>query len=405
MKKLEEKLKPFGSKPGLSRIRKLLTKWGNPQNKFKVILVSGTNGKGSTVSYLSSILKQAGLKVGSFYSPHLVNYTERIRINGKEISDKEFRKYEDRIVDYFEKGNKITYFEAITAIAFQYFSDKKVEYAVMEIGMGGRLDACNIADEEIAVVTNIGKEHTRWLGKKQEEIAYEKIGVLKKGIGITGAKGSALGRIKKEAGKRGRKLFSLNKDFFVSNIIASSTRTIFNYKGERNYKKLELKMLGDCQAENASLAIRASEELKIQEKYVRKGLKKAKIRGRMDLINQNPKILVDVAHNPEGMKQLVKNLEIFEYDRLILIFGVMKDKNWKKMIKLLDKRADEIILVKPKHNRAEDPNKIKRYLGRGKVILESKNAIDYTRKTIRKKDLVLITGSIYFIGEILAIGF
>ena len=216
---LEKKLSKFGSIPGLSRIKKLLSKWNNPQNNLKIILVGGTNGKGSTVSYLSSILKESGYKVGSFYSPHLVNYNERIKINGKEIKNKTLNSYAKKILKY---RGKITIFEAITAIAFQYFSDKKCDYAVMEIGMGGRLDACNIADETLSIITNISYDHTQYLGKNLRKIAYEKAGIMKKGTAITGAKGESLEEIKRISKKRKIKLKILGKDFKLSNIYNNS---------------------------------------------------------------------------------------------------------------------------------------------------------------------------------------
>lgn len=408
MKILEKRLERFGSKPGLSRIRRLLKEWGNPQNKLKVILVSGTNGKGSTVSYLSSILQEAGFKVGSYYSPHLIRYNERIRINGEEIKSREFTEYRKRIFKHLKKVKEITLFEALTAIAFQYFADKKCDYAIMEIGMGGRLDACNIAQEEMAIVTNIEKEHVRWLGEKEEEIAFEKIGILKKGIGITGAKGKALGVIKKEAKKRNRILHILGKDFSTNYIRATEKNTIFDYFSRnanwiknKKYKNIKLEMLGEYQAENAALAIKAAEELGIKEKTIRKGLKKAKLRGRMEILSKKPLILIDVAHNPAGIKELLKNLEPFKHKKLTVVFGVMQDKDWKKMIKLLDGKADEIILTKPKYYRAEDPNKINNYLNKSYIIKNSKGILNYIKRNPKKNNLILITGSIYFVGEIL----
>ncbi|MFA5050263.1 MAG: Mur ligase family protein [Candidatus Micrarchaeia archaeon] len=213
MEILEKRLSKLGSTLGLSRIRKLLKKWGNPQNNFKVILVAGTNGKGSVVAYLSSILKEAGYRTGSFYSPHLIDYNERIKINGEKIPNKLLKKYSREIIKYLDSGGKITLFEAITAIAFRYFSEKRVEYAVMETGMGGRLDATNIANEEIGIITNIGLEHTRWLGKTEGKIAGEKAGIIKKGKVITGARGRALEVIKKTAKRKGKKIFTLGEDF------------------------------------------------------------------------------------------------------------------------------------------------------------------------------------------------
>jgi len=341
MKKLEKYLGPFGSKPGLNRIKKLLTKLGNPEKNLKVILISGTNGKGSTTTYLSSILKKAGFKVGSFFSPHLTNYRERIKINGEKITEKDFRKYVDKIIRYFKNGNEITFFEALTTIAYNYFSNKKCDYAIMEIGMGGRLDASNIAKEDIAIITNIGKDHTKWLGNKIEDISKEKIGILKNKILITGAEGKALEVIRKIVLEKKKKIYALGELFKIKNVKTNEKGTefdyIFKYRVDKNSKykhdeklHIKLKMRGTYQSKNASLAITASKILGINNKIIQDGIKNSKINGRLEIINNNQKILVDVAHNPYGTRELVKNLKYFDYEKIILLFGVMKDKIGKK---------------------------------------------------------------------------
>ena len=414
---LEEKLSKFGSILGLERIEKLLEKWGNPQNKMKVILVAGTNGKGSTTAYLASILQEAGFKVGSYFSPHLKKYNERIKINGKKISDQDLEEYSQEIMEYVHKGNTITLFEALTAIAYRYFAENKVEYAIMEAGMGGRFDATNIAKEEIAIITNIGLEHTEYLGETEEKIAFEKAGIIKQGIVITSVEGKALEVIKKEA-ERGKGLFVLENEFKVKNILATENGTTFDYSGKKNYEKIELIMLGEYQAKNAALAIRAAEELGIKEKYIRSGLKKSKINGRMKILSQKPEtsktrdpgpvVLVDGAHNLHGVNELVKNLKLFDYEELILVFGVMKDKNWKEMILQVGKKANKIILNKTKtqEERVLEPEEIKKFLeenrfnGEIKIILDVKDSIKYAKTIANQRDLILVCGSIYMIGEV-----
>ncbi len=402
MKNLEKKLSKFGSIPGLSRIKKLLKNWNNPQNNMRVILITGTNGKGSTTAYLSSILKEAGYKTGSFYSPHLIRYNERIRINGIEISDKDFKKYENLILNYLKKENKITLFEALTAIAYKYFSDNSCDFAVMEIGMGGRFDATNIAKEEIGIITSIGLEHTIHLGNTIEKIAFEKAGIIKNGIGICGEKNiSAIKVIKKECKKRERKCLFLNKDFEIKNIRCFENKTYFDYFGKNIYKSIKLNMAGNYQAQNASLALKASEILKINKKAILNGLKNAKIRGRMELISKNPRILLDVAHNPHGINYLVQNLKLFKYKRLICIFGVMKDKNWKKMIIQLDPYISEWIFPKTNIKRALDPKNLIKFLKKGKLFKNPKKSMEYARKISKKEDLIIVCGSIYFAEKLL----
>ncbi|MDD5023098.1 MAG: bifunctional folylpolyglutamate synthase/dihydrofolate synthase [Candidatus ainarchaeum sp.] len=404
MKKMElsSLLSKFGSKPGLGRIKKILKRLGNPEKKLKVILVTGTNGKGSVTSYLSSILREAGYKIGSFYSPHILRYNERYKINGKEISDSKLKKYQDIILRLYQKEEyAMTEFEALTAIAYKYFYDEKCDYVVMEVGMGGRLDACNAAHEKIAIITNVELEHTQWLGKTIEKISYEKAGILKKGIGITGADGKALEVIEKIAKRRRRKLFSIGKNFFIKNINADEKGTGFDYFGNKMFKNIKLKMLGNYQAENCSLAIKASELLRINEKYIKKGVFNARITGRMEILNRKPLIVADVAHNPDGTKQLMKNIDIFKYKKLIIIFGVMKTKDWKKMLKSINGKAKEIIFPKLKYYNSENPNRLKKYLKKGKITKNCKEALKIAKKMAKKEDLILITGSIYFLGEFL----
>src|SRR3989338_6765482 len=183
---LEKKRAKFGVKMGLERTQKLCEVLGNPQDKLKVILVTGTNGKGSVVSYLAGILSEAGYKTGSYFSPHLVKYNERFKIDGKEISDKEFKRYEKEVLDLFKRGYDMTLFEALTAIAYKYFADKNCDFAVMEIGMGGSYDATNIASEAIAIITNVDLDHTEYLGDSIEKIARDKAGIIKNKNVITG---------------------------------------------------------------------------------------------------------------------------------------------------------------------------------------------------------------------------
>ncbi len=407
--RLTKLLSKFGSRPGLERIAKLMGALGHPEQKMKVILVTGTNGKGSVTSYLASILTDAGYKTGSYLSPHLVSYNERFKINGKEISDVKLKKYEKAILGLFEKGKdgekyEITEFEALTAMAYKYFADENCDFAVMEIGMGGRLDAANIADECIGIITNVDLEHTEYLGETIEQVAFEKAGILKKGIGITAASGKALEKIKEEAKRRGLKLKSLNEDFFIKITESNCEHTLFNFVGYEFYNNLEVKLLGRYQAYNASLAVAAAEELGIEQRAIHNGLKKAKNLGRLQIIGKDPIILLDAAHNPHGIKELLDSLNLFDYSRLICIFGVMKDKNWKEMLRLLGPHCDALIATQPKINRAVDVDDVAKEANnytRAIAVKDAKKSFAEAKKQAKKNDLVLVCGSIYLLSELL----
>ena len=374
----------------------------NPQNKMKVILVTGTNGKGSVVAYLSSILKEGGYKTGSFFSPHLVDYCERIRINGKKITKTCFAGYEKKMIALFEQGYDMTEFEALTAMAYWYFADNNIDFAVMEIGMGGRLDATNIADELLGIITNVELDHTGQLGRSIEEIAFEKAGILKKGTGIIGASGNALIRIKQESGLRGVPLKISGTDFFVEPVEINRKGVSFNYVGRAFIHGLSTSLLGRYQADNAALAVVAAEEIGIEEPAIRSGIKKATHSGRLELLSTN--ILVDCAHNPAGIGTLVSELSLFDYERLIVVFAANRTKDWKEMIRLLAMHADELIITKSDNKDAEEPEKIAEI---AKTLLPVETepnprlALEKAKKKATKHDLVVVCGSMYMLGEIL----
>lgn len=407
MQKMElcDILSKFGSRPGLARISAILKRLSNPEKKLKIILVTGTNGKGSVTSYLASILKEAGYKTGSYFSPHLINYNERFKINGKNITDSKLKKYEKLILDLFkEEKYEMTEFEALTAIAYKYFADENCDFAVMEIGMGGRLDATNIAEECIGIITHINLDHTNHLGATVEQIAYEKAGIMKKGVCITGASGAALAVVKEEAGKRNIPLRVQGEDFFVDVVEADNTHTVFNYIGSEFYKRLEVRLLGRYQANNAALAVAAAEELGIGKEAIRKGLRNAKNPGRLQIIEKKPLIVIDAAHNPDGIRELVKNLDLFDYEKLICVFGVMKEKNWKEMLMMLVQHCDLLMVNQPKIERAADAEEVAKEASaytKTAVIKDVKKSLAYAKKQAKKKDMILVCGSIYMLGELL----
>ena len=399
-----EFLEKFGSRPGLERISKLLETWGNPQNRMKVILISGTNGKGSTTAFLSSILLENGGEVGSFYSPHLLEFNERIRINGERISGSEAEKLENEVRKWIGAGNEITYFEAVAACAYRYFAENKVDCAVMEVGMGGRLDAVNIAQEEIAIITSIGHEHTKWLGSEISQIAYEKAGIIKDAkVAITGA-GVGLETIRGEARKRGINLLVYGEDFEGDVQEESLRGSVFDYSNGVQLAGLEIKMPGKFQVGNASLAICAAERLGCSKKAIRAGLAKARMRGRIEVLSETPLIVVDVAHNAAGTKALVDSLPVFGERRIVCVFSAMRDKNWKEMLKVLGEVVGVFVVCAPEgKERAGETENLFSEAQKYAESYSSKSvgdAVEFAKELAKDDEMVLITGSIYMMEEV-----
>ncbi|MEW5759252.1 MAG: folylpolyglutamate synthase/dihydrofolate synthase family protein [Candidatus Thermoplasmatota archaeon] len=396
-------LQRFGIKLGLRNIRSLLDAIDNPQKNFKSVIVGGTNGKGSTCAYLSKTLECAGYNVGSYYSPHVERFNERIIVNGNMISNENLRKLTKFILPYVKELRKkkinCTFFEGTTALAFQYFKKKNVDIAVVEVGLGGRMDATNILIPELSIITNVSLEHEDLLGETIEKIAYEKAGIIKKNVDvITACNGKALDVIKKVAKKKNAKLFVLGKEMRYR----IKGEKIFDYFGYNKYENLKINLFGKHQFENASLAICAIERLNeknffINENAIREGLEKTFIPGRFELINN--KFVLDAAHNVAAIEKLKEAIIQFTQNNkepIKFIFGVLKDKNAKSMLRKIEPIAEEIIAVKPKTERARDPKELTKFCKNLIVIKEIKDAIRYASKS---KGIVCITGSFYTIGE------
>lgn len=388
---------------GLERIEILLRKLGNPEKELKVIHVAGTNGKGSVCAMCTSILIEAGYKTGLYTSPHLVEFTERFKINNKNITEK-------RLVELFEQIKphitNETYFEIITAMAFLYFKQEKVDFVVLEVGMGGRLDATNVVTPLVAVITTISKEHTQYLGNTIEKIAFEKAGIIKDNFKgncyvVVGESNAALNVIKKICKERNAKL-----------AIAKPTALKTSLKGE--YQKI-----------NAGIAIGAIKTLahfgyNIPNSAIVNGLLKTEWRGRLDFVERN--VVLDCAHNPEGIKCLVNELNLLKeqhkFSKFQVVFGAMKDKEINKMVKLLLPIASKFILTTPKgdwingkwsmEERAEKPENLAKLIIDNKFdkknvfILESPSEAFKKAKSLTKKnELVVVCGSCFLVGDVM----
>jgi len=396
-------LTKYGIKLGLENIKYLLFLLGDPHKKLKIIHIAGTNGKGSTCSLLSSILQSDGYKVGLYTSPHLVDFTERIKINNKQIDRKKVSELLERIKPYIDKVANTpsyghpTFFEVITSMAFLYFFEEQIDFLVLEAGLGGRLDATNICEPLISVITHIDYDHMDKLGNsvissKQYEEAYNEI--------------------KKIADKKNSLIYSTGREISYKIVKSDIKGIVFDFKGiYHNYKNLHTPLLGRHQADNAASAITAVEALKIRginisEKAIRDGLEKVKWTGRLEIIQNNPTLVLDGAHNPSGVRVVRDALkEIFFYERLILVLAIFVDKDYKKMIQILAPNADLIIVTKAKNPRAASPQTIAKeaaqYIDENKIIITENipQAISYALSNSKEDDLICITGSLYTVGE------
>lgn len=367
----------LGLKHGYSKVRELLDKWGNPEKTMTFVQVAGTNGKGSVTTMIASILHANGFQVGKYVSPHLDRLTERIQVNGEEIPENELVRLVEEAIN---KGHKCTFFELMTAIAIKYFQEQGVEYAVLEVGLGGRLDATSVVNPKVCVITNVDYDHTHILGDTIQEIAREKAGVIKPGCTVVTAekKPEAIEVIKEVCKEKNAKLIQVRKG---------------------NYK---LAMLGEFQQWNAACAVEAVKALEIPSVNPIKGLSKAVIPGRME---KHGNILMDVGHNPACMRALGKALDEFDYEKLFVVFGVKKDKDVKSMLEALPK-PDELIVTKyriaPKSMEPGEIVKIAKEMGLASkitVIPNVREALEYAKSLATEKDLVVVTGSTFTVSE------
>ncbi len=392
---------------GLEAVSGLLARFGNPHSHYKTILVGGTNGKGSTAAMIASVLKRTGLKVGLYTSPHLVDVRERIVINDKKIPLRKFAGILSEIRD--QAPLPVTYFEVLTAAAFIYFQREQVDIAVLEVGLGGRLDATNICQPVVSVITNIGLEHTAYLGNTLTAIAGEKAGIIKPaGVCVTGVQQKKVVQtISSVCRQRKSAFYRLGRDF---KIIRRADHTA-DYRGmNRSISGLKLSLPGGHQWSNAALALAALEIAQkcgfvIDDAAIRAGLKNTHWEARMEVICTRPLFLLDGAHNPSGVRVLRRALiEDFPRRRLILIFAALADKDYRKMLQIIAPMAATIILPPLKTERSVPARQMARVvenLGGGAIVARSVDqAVDKALAMAGGKDVICALGSFYLAGEI-----
>lgn len=400
---------------GLERIRFLLEQVGNPQDCLKVIHVAGTNGKGSVCRIIGSILERAGYTVGVYLSPHLERFSERICVNSKEIADDDFRVLVSRVKPFVEKmmqqNNTPTFFEIVTVLAFLYFKDQKVDFAVVEVGLGGRLDATNVVHPLVSVITNVSLEHTDILGRDVVSITSEKAGIIKENIPvITAATNDALTTVKKIAGERNSPVVCVDPTMW-KRISFRDNLQVFSIQGSFKEYSVKTSLLGHHQGENIAVAITSVEQLQMSGVYITDndildGVAATAHPGRMELVSDDPLVLLDGAHNPAGMRMLVETLtQDFSSHRLILVLGVLQDKDIKTMLSIIVPHADVVLVTKSKVSRAADPLLLQQLIQQCdahktvKVFASIPDAIDHATHIARKNDLICVSGSLFTVGE------
>lgn len=415
---LDELYGMLGYDLGLGRVEALMNKMGNPQERVKVIHVAGTNGKGSICSMVSSVLTEAGYKVGVYTSPHLEKYNERITINGVQITDEDFAKYLTYTKDLCqelvkENIGQPTVFEVVTGAAFKYFADNNVDFLVLEVGMGGRSDATNIVKKpECTIIASISMDHMEYLGDTLAKIAYEKGGIIKENcpaVLLTGEK-EVEDTIKAICKEKNSKLY-FSSTVGAEIINQDITGTEFNIKNDvLDMEDVKIGLLGEYQLMNAAevlMAFKAMNDngLGLSEETIKAGLAKAKWSGRMEIVEKNPIVILDGAHNIDGISMLHKSIEKYFADKKItMLIGILGDKEYEKMLELIMPVAQKAVFTEPHSSRKWDVESIgelvEKYNTEIHIEKDIEKAYDLAKSITDKDDAVVCAGSLYLIGEL-----
>jgi len=393
---------------GLENIKALVAYLGNPDRKYRTIHIAGTNGKGSTAAMLHRILSLAGYRAALYTSPHLVSFTERMRIGDDEIGHQEVISLADEVWQRTgAAGIALTFFEFITVMAFVYFARCRIDVAVVEVGLGGRLDATNLITPLVSVITTISKDHEAYLGPDEISIAREKGGIIKAGVPVVCGKISSevADLLAKIARERGAPAFFLGRDF--SFFLKNDGR--FDYTSvKRHFSDLNLALSGRHQRGNAALVLAAlelaEEKFPVSEVVIRQGLQTVRWAGRLEVMLEKPRVVLDGAHNPEGIRALVDELSASRgRGKIKLLFATMADKDWPIMLRALLPAVDEVVFTRVAMERSADPHELAQNVSEsasGRVIPDSQSALRTLLDEAAAEDMIVVAGSLYLLGEV-----
>jgi len=410
---------PFGIKPGIERMEWMLDKLGNPERRIQAVHVGGTNGKGSTVCFLWHIYEAAGMKVGTYTSPYITSFNERMMVNGQPISDEDLIKAANMVypltiaVDHETDFGSPTEFEAVTMISFVYFGLlNPCDLVIYEVGLGGRLDSTNVIHPLVSVITNVAMDHMKVLGNTIKQIAFEKAGIIKQNTGIvtTAEHPDAIEVIRKKALEKESKLFILNDAFTFRPLGHDSEGEHFNFDaGLRQFCQLTIHMKGEHQLKNASAALMTVCYLStycgiaVSVEAIRIGLKRAAWPGRFERMMNHPQIVIDGAHNVQGTEALVRTVKrYYEGKTIHLLYAALQDKEYKKMVQLIEKAADDITFTTFDFPRAASSDLLYNASLHAKKRQNSnwKAALHRMIGETGEDELLLICGSLYFIAVV-----
>lgn len=408
----------FGIKPGLKRVEWLLERTGNPEKKIRSIHIAGTNGKGSTVEYIRSIMNEAGYSVGTFTSPYLISFNERVSLNRIPISDEELLHYARIVKPLVEEValtdlGSPTEFEVITVISLLYFADKQPDIVVYETGLGGLYDSTNVITPILSLITNIGFDHMGILGETLKEIAFQKAGIIKQDVPVitTADQTEAREVIQLKAKEMNAQNYFLNRDFSIEHIESTNSGERFIYTDTENKKsmKFNISMMGTHQIKNAGLAVAAVKNLtrvhrfEVSPSDITDGLRKANWAGRFEKVSHSPDIIIDGAHNEQGVAALKQTLNNhYGEKRIFLLFAALEDKAYATMLQDLSSVVYEACFTTFDFPRAASAEQLLREspLENSYSIPSWSEALQHVKDQLQKEDVLVITGSLYFISEI-----
>ena len=412
----------FGIKLGLENSAHLLERLGNPHHKFPAIHVAGTNGKGSVVAFIHSALVAMGYRTGRFTSPHLIDFSERIVVNNDPIKDSQLDKLIEQLRPAVEamKNDPLyghpTFFEAVTAMAFLHFAQENIDFAVVEVGMGGRYDSTNVVRPCVTVINNVHIEHRDYLGDTLGEIAVEKAGIIKPGVELVSAEQEAEARevIDARVGECKAKAYFLSSDFQFDVRSDVFPKQRIDFAGPWNtLEDVEINLPGNFQARNAAVALMTLEVLQKKgiaardEAALRKGMAGARWPARLEKLEDSPLIILDSAHNPAAMAALAESmLELFPNRRIVSVVGMLKDKDVSASLRNLRKLGDTIVVSQPKYERAlsstELADEAASIFNNVRCEQSIAHAIERALAMVKREDMILITGSLFNVAEVKA---